>query len=350
MIEDHQRLETVARIRRFRGLIADAQGTVVGFRGRKMLQCSPPYDQPQDVGVLPSGWKEKLAVLPFAARLLRMEIYRMVRTSAGTDIATSRRGVLRRGIDQRTFSVTFDRFQGTRPISLCTDGQGRVYFGEYFGNPERQEVHIFCSEDDGRSWERCYTFPAGTIRHVHGLEYDVHRDKIWVMSGDYGDEAQIALASPQFSTYDIITQGGQTARACSGICMPDAFLYATDTPLEQNHVFRLNPESGQRTSVAQVQQSTFFMGQACGGSFLSTVVEPSEVHPTRSVHVWYSPEGSSWQEVYAAPRDRWSLKYFQYPLAFIAQGPVEAPHVFLSFRGTRGTDGDCLVGRIVTTE
>ncbi len=343
---DSQPLKLVARIRRFRGLIADGTGTVVGFRGRRMMEFSPPYDQPQELGTLPDGWKERLACSRLCARLMRMEIYRMVRTPLGSDIATSRRGILRRGTGERTFSLMFDRFRGTRPLSLCCDGQGRVYFGEYFSNAPRDEVHIFCSEDDGLSWQRCYTFPPGTIRHVHGLEYDTHRERIWVLSGDYGDEAQIALASPQFSSYDIITQGGQSARACSGICLPQAFLYATDTPLEQNHVFRLDPESGQRRSVAEVQQSTFFMGQACGGMFLSTIVEPSEVHPTRSVHVWYSANGCSWREVHAAPRDRWHLKYFQYPAAFIAQGPAEAPNVFLSFRGTRAADGDCLVGRI----
>jgi hypothetical protein len=123
-------------------------------------------------------------------------------------------------------------------------------------------------------------------------------------------------------------------------------VYGTDSPLVQNHIVRLDPDTGRTTTVADVQHSAFFTGEACGGLFLSTVVEPSEVHDTDSIHVWYSPDGLKWQEVFQAPHDGWSLRVFQFPSAFIAAGPPECPYVFLSLRGVRGYDGDCLVGRI----
>ncbi|MEX0641626.1 MAG: hypothetical protein WD468_02940, partial [Pirellulales bacterium] len=334
------------QIPHFKGMIAAPDGAVIGFRGRQMVRFAPPFNQAEPIAVLPGGWKQRLGAVRLMARLLRLEVYRMVRTPLGTDIATSSLGILRRAAKERTFRTIFRDFRGSRPISLCTDAQGRVYFGEYFDNPEREEVRVFVSGDDGNTWRAEYTFSPKSIRHVHGIEYDAQQDRIWVMTGDYGDESQIGVAAPGFAEYRAIAKGSQQTRACAGVCRAGELLYATDTPLEQNHVYRLNAQTGQRTPVADVQQSVFFMGQACGGYFLSTIVEPSPVHTTKSVHVWFSPDGDAWGEVFSAPRDRWSLRYFQYPAAFIAQSERECPYVFLSFRAVRGLDDACLVGRI----
>ena len=96
----------------------------------------------------------------------------------------------------------------------------------------------------------------------------------------------------------------------------------------------------------KVPQSVFYAGQSCGGIFQSTVVEPSETHTTRDVHVFYSRDTNHWDEVLTLRRDRWKLGLFQYPAAFIAQGPQECPFVFLSMTGVRRWDGDCMVAEI----
>ena len=122
--------------------------------------------------------------------------------------------------------------------------------------------------------------------------------------------------------------------------------YATDTPLEQNQIYQLKPDTGERRAVGQVQQSVFSMATACEGLFLATAIEPSPIHKTPRVHIWFSGNGQQWQEVLAIERDGWDLRLFQYPTAFIAHGPPSCPYVFLSFRGVKAYDGHCLVGRI----
>jgi hypothetical protein len=226
------------------------------------------------------------------------------------------------------------------------DAEDRIYFGEYFNNVARDEVHVFMSEDDGASWSVCHTFAKSSVRHVHHLEFDASRNAIWVMTGDYGSEAQIGLASPRFATYEILAQGSQQTRSLACVPTPQGLYYATDTPLESNYIYFLDPATRDARPVGEVQQSVFFMTSACGGMWLSTVVEPSEVHTTQSVHLWFSPDGESWTEMYSAPRDSLSLRYFQYPAIFIARSTADAEHVFLSFRGCRGLDGDCLVASV----
>jgi hypothetical protein len=166
------------------------------------------------------------------------------------------------------------------------------------------------------------------------------------LTGDYGHEAQIGLATPKFAEYRIVTQGSQQARGCSGVPTATGLTYATDTPLEQNHVYLLEADTGAVRVLADVQQSVLFMTEACGGLWLSTTVEPSEVLSTQSVHVWFARDELHWTELYSARRDRWSLHYFQFATVVLARGPRECPYAFLSFRGVRGLDGDCLVGKV----
>jgi len=58
--------------------------------------------------------------------------------------------------------------RGSRPLNICLTSAGRVYFGEYFNNPDRDAVHVYGSEN-GEHWSVVHTFPAGTIRHVHNV-------------------------------------------------------------------------------------------------------------------------------------------------------------------------------------
>jgi hypothetical protein len=340
------RLEIFCRIPQFRGLIAHAGGAVLGFRGPWLVRLDPPFDRVERLARLPGGWRRLARRSHLLSRLLRLDVHRMVQTSEGTLIATCAEGVVRCAAEANEFSVVFRDYRGLRPISLCVDDEHRVYFGEYFINKDREAVHIFMSQDDGESWDRCYTFPAGSIRHVHALEYDARLRRIWVLTGDYGPEAQIGLATPGFTEYRVVVQGSQQTRACSGVPTAAGLVYATDTPLEQNHVYLLDAGTGAVDRLADVQQSALFMTEACGGLWLSTVVEPSEALPTQSVHVWFSRDDLHWTELYSASRDLWSLRYFQFAAVALPQSPRECPYIFLSFRGVRGLDGDCLVAKI----
>ena len=337
-------LEYVAHIKGFRGLIADESGSVIGSLGAFIVRIPFPFDQPKVIARLPSNWRRQLGSRhSLAQRLLRLDLYRMLQTLGGALIATSSEGILRweQGRDQ--CRVVFSDFEGRRPISLAKDRDGRLYFGEYFSNQERKPVRVFVSDDDGLTWSECFRFPQGSIRHVHGLVFDPWLNKIWVMTGDYGDEAILGLASPGFSDFEKVKQGTQQTRVCDGICRPDAFYFCTDTPLEQNHVYKLDRRTKAVESLAKIQNSVLFMGQACGGMFASTIVEPSAANTSNSVHIWHSSDESTWREILNAQRDRWSLRFFGYPTASFAAGDIDCPFGFINFRGVRGLDGDCVV-------
>ncbi len=336
-------LKTIARIPRFRGLIAEEDGSIIGFRGRRLVRLHPPFRDMETIGVLPNTFRQACAKFSLIRRLLRQEVYHMVRTPVGSLLGASPHGILRKEFNEAEFRVVFQEFRGKRPLSLCVDGAGRVYFGEYFSNAKRGAVRVFVSEDDGRHWRTCYEFAAGEIRHVHGLFWDADHERIWVFTGDDGKEAQIGYATPRFEDYRIVAQQDQLSRACSCVVIGDKLIFATDTPIEKNYACILDPDSGRIDRNAELPQSVFFMAKALGGILLSTVVEPSRVNPTQNVHVWFSASGIEWHEVASFGRDLWHLKLFQYPTVYIAPGSDNSEYAFFSCSAIRGHDGACLV-------
>src|SRR5947209_7906214 len=118
---------------------------------------------------------------------------------------------------RRTHPIT----RGTRPLHITAVPGGAVFWGEYFDNPAREEVHIYVSSDDGATWNVAYVFPKHTIRHVHNIVYDRWGDCLWVLTGDYGDECRILRASCDFRQVEVVVRGNQQARAVGLIPMED---------------------------------------------------------------------------------------------------------------------------------
>ena len=162
----------------------------------------------------------------------------------------------------------------------------RIYWGEYFDNAARDEVHIYASTDAGATWSVAYTFPKGAIRHVHNIVHDPWANCLWVLTGDYGDECRILRAACDFSRVEIVLQGQQQARAVAAIPTEDGLYFSSDTPLESNFIYRLDRQECYATS--PLSSSSIYGCRVGSRVFFSTMVEPSEVNRDRQVRVYAS--------------------------------------------------------------
>ncbi len=217
------------------------------------------------------------------------------------------------------FKLTHRVLRGTRPLHITGTPLGRIYWGEYFDNSERAEVHIYVSEDRGSTWQIAYTFPAGSIRHVHNVVYDRWADCLWILTGDEGAECKILRASCDLRTVDPVISGNQQARAVAGIPTQDALYLSTDTPCEKNHVYRLD-RSGRLDRVVELNSSSIYGCRVGDALFFSTMVEPSAVNTGREVHIAVARKGSDWRTLLRWRKDRFSMRYFQYGNAILPDG------------------------------
>jgi len=217
------------------------------------------------------------------------------------------------------FRVTHQIHRGTRPLHIIAVPGGTVYWGEYFDNRDRAEVHIFASDDGGESWHVAYTFRRGAIRHVHNIVYDRWQDCLWILTGDNGNECKVARASCDLRSVEVVLSGNQQARAAAAIPMPDALYLSTDTPFEANHILRFS-RTGTVEQLASIPSSSIFGCRVGDAIFFSTMVEPSAVNRTREVRLMGSVDRRNWQLLASWQKDKWPLRYFQYGNAFLPEG------------------------------
>jgi len=227
--------------------------------------------------------------------------------------------IIARDAEGDEFKTTHKVLRGTRPLHITAEPAGNIYWGEYFDNRERAEVHIYSSADGGQTWDVAHTFPAGAVRHIHNIVYDRFADCLWILTGDEGAECKVLRADRDLRNIEVVLSGNQQARAVAAIPTKDTLYLATDTPFERNHVFRLD-RAGRIEAVGELAGSSIFGCQTANTLFFSTMVEPSRVNTTREIHVAASADGTHWQVIASWQKDALPMHYFQYGNVILPDG------------------------------
>ncbi len=217
------------------------------------------------------------------------------------------------------FQVTHRIQRGTRPLHITAAPSGLIFWGEYFDNRKRAEVHIYVSGDRGVSWEVAHTFKAGTIRHVHNIVNDPWRNCLWILTGDEGSECKILRAAHDLSSVETVLEGNQQARAVAAISTEEGLYLSTDTPYERNHVYRLDA-GGNLETVGDLNSSSLYGCQVGNALFFSTMAEPSSINDENRVHLAGSKNGFEWKTLVTWKKDLWPMRYFQYGNVILPDG------------------------------
>ena len=162
------------------------------------------------------------------------------------------------------------------PLSFCTryDENEKlvdVIYGEYIGNGDRGPVSIYKRVSD-KKWDKVYTFPSNTIQHIHNIVFDKFRNRYLIMTGDSDNESGIWDADINFKIVKPIVKGSQKYRACVLMPTENYLYYVTDTPLEQNYVYRLD-SNGKTQQVSEMPGPCIFGMEKNGYLYFSTSVE-----------------------------------------------------------------------------
>jgi hypothetical protein len=267
----------------------------------------------------PAAWRTITSSSQLGSRLLRDGFHALVALSSGGLVAAVPSAIVTLEPGETEFRVSHKLLRGTRPLHLAITPSDQVFWGEYFDNPRRDEVHIYASTDHGAHWDVAYTFLKGTIRHVHNIVYDEWENCFWVLTGDHGSECRILRAACDFTTVDVVLSGNQQTRSAALVPTRDALYFSSDTPLETNHVYRLD-RRGNVSEVAALRSSSIYGCSVGNAVFFSTMVEPSAINSSRDVCLYGSPDGIEWQCFWQQKKDRWPIKLFQYGNAFLPDG------------------------------
>ncbi len=262
------------------------------------------------------------------ARLFRAEVTSLLILQNGSRVAIGKKGIFVAKKDEKVYKKTFVVTRGSRPMNMCEDRKGFLYFGEYFRNDERDEVHIFKSVDVGKTWEICYSFPRKTIRHIHGIFYDKYKNLIWFATGDLDGECIIGHTKDSFDTVEIFKKGEQKYRVVQLLFFKDFIIYGTDTEYEKNYIYKLDRNSYVEHCLQEIQGSVLSGVSNANKAVLSTTVEPSEINTDVHTYIWYSENGYEWKVICKFKKDFLSMKYFQYGRVKFPRNAIVADRVY----------------------
>jgi hypothetical protein len=285
----------------------------------------------------PEWWRSFASRNRLSFRLVRDGFHALAILPAGNIVAAVPGAIATLSGGVADFRVTHRLERGTRPLHITATPDGRVFWGEYFDNPARDEVYIYASLDQGMTWEDAYVFPKGSIRHVHNVQYDRWENCLWILTGDYDAECRLLRASLDFATVDEVVAGSQQTRAVAAVVNEDGLYFATDTPLEQNFIYYLR-RRGTMERMGTLPSSSIYACRSRSGMFFSTMVEPSQVNSGRSVELFGSSDGTDWESLASWEKDRWSMKFFQYGNAFLPDGENATGLVAVSTVAVRSGD------------
>jgi hypothetical protein len=267
----------------------------------------------------PTWWRNLSSRSRLTFRLFRDGFHALAVLSSGDLVAAVPGAILTLAAGKGEFRVTHKLVRGTRPLQIGVTPNDHIFWGEYFDNPERDEVYIYASSDRGATWSVAYTFPKGAVRHVHNIVYDPWENCLWILTGDNGPECRILRASCDLRNVDVVLSGNQQTRAVALVPAPDGVYFSSDTPFEINHVYRLD-RRGNLNELADLGSSSIYGCRVGEAVFFSTMVEPSQTNASREVCVHGSADGVRWQRLLAYRKDAWPMNLFQYGNAFVPDG------------------------------
>jgi hypothetical protein len=294
----------------------------------------------------PAWWRNLSVASRLTFRLFRDGFHALAALNSGHLVAAVPGAILTLAPGEGEFRESHRVLRGTRPLHITATPDDHVFWGEYFDNPTRDEVHIYASTDRGSTWDIAYTFPRGAVRHVHNIVYDEWTNCLWVLTGDNGVECRILRASCDFRNVDVVLSGHQQARAVALVPMADGLYFSSDTPLESNHVYRLD-RAGTLTEVARLSSSSIYGCRVGNGIFFSTMVEPSQINLDPNVRLYGSQDGLHWGDLARWRKDFWPMSLFQYGNALLPDGRNSAEFLAVTTVAVERDDLKTSIWRVI---
>lgn len=217
---------------------------------------------------------------------------------------------------------------------------GDIVFGDYWSNADRSPVHLYRLKSGADEVYIDHVFPAGYVRHVHSVRWDVAAERVVVATGDVGAESRIVTFDAEVENARTIAEDGESARAISVLFNDRSIYYGTDAEFRANTIRKMDRNSGVVSDIAQVNGPVFYSAPFRDGWLFGSTAEmcPSQMSP-EAILYYLDPSSDTVQEVARFRKDALPLKLFQLgTIAFPRVKDAGRPLV-LSGTALRGLDG-----------
>ena len=307
-------LEKIGRFPRKRVLTWDEDALYAseGYKILKYQQNHIGHGEWSKVAEFRPDWFRRIEISnKYSSRLMRNGFHVLKIMQSGRLVGVIDGKIVLAESSDMEFRPVFDIPRGTRPLTMTIGVNDTLYWGEYFSNKDREEIHIYASHDFGEHWDVCYTFPKGSTKHIHSVTWDPFQNCFWVLKGDNDSESAVIQFDPHWVNSESIVFGSQQARAATCIPHEEGLYFATDTPLAQNFVYILD-KAGNVEKLQSLRGSSLQSCQVNDRIFFSTAVEPSTINNSRICTLVGTDDRINWMELVKWRKDWLPMQLFQF--------------------------------------
>lgn len=256
-------------------------------------------------------WKSLATVLRPVQRLLRFSVTNILPVGNGELFVTFDKaiGVIRAGNYKEIGGLS-------RPCRVlrgacAIDRGGNVFFGEYLANYERGPMLVYRYRPGEDSVETVYEFPAGSIRHVHGVYFDQYTESLVCLTGDKDSECRMLRTFDEFRTVEEIGAGDESWRAVSVLFSEEFLYYGMDAEFRSNFVYELPRAGGDRKVLGEVTGTVFYSKKVGEDLFFGSTAENSPSQKENVAAIWNLDQDGCLTEVLKFKKDWWHPTLFQ---------------------------------------
>lgn len=295
---------------------------------------TPPF---KEIGRVDAPfWKSLAASFRPFQRLLRFMVYNVIPLANGEVFVTFDKtvGVLRDG-KYKTLGGLARPCRVLR-AGCAVDHDGNVYFGEYLANDERGPMRIYKYAPGSNALETVHTFPARSIKHIHGVYYDKFTDSIYCLTGDADYECRILKTNDGFQTVEVVGSGDESWRAVSILFDTDSLYYGTDAEFRDNQIVRVDRKTLERTTLGDVSGTVFYSKKLGDDLFFTTTAENAPSQKENVAAVWHVSQDSHCFKLASYEKDPWHGGLFMFGTIHFPFVNAETDCLYFSLVGVNG--------------
>ncbi len=206
------------------------------------------------------------------------------------------------------FSEIGNPFRILRSAAAINEN-GDIFFGEYSSNSTRCPVNIYKYSQSAKELNIVYTFPAGEIRHIHGIYFDKYEKKLWCLCGDIGNENKISYTNDDFQTLNIVGYGNETWRAVSMLFTKKHIYYGMDAEFTDNYLIRLSRKDFSQKKIGKINGPVYYSYKHNKTLIFAVTAElcPSQSDRNASIYIIKNDKVKKFLYI---EKDVFSVKYF----------------------------------------